>query len=243
VPVSPALAFIGISILGTWGIASIGLIAGGIIIWAFPGNAATASGGALPGLVLIIAGLISTGVMLQVSMPLLGIDPPFPIPAKKRVPVAKLTRWTKAGLLRDFPDGKPKEIRLLSKRIAIIRMGDTAYAMNALCSHARLPIAGLPGLPIRAEPIRDGCAMCPFHGARFEIETGRVVRQPFDSQFNNEHPFLGKLQMGLFKVLSKPPVPNALKYFKPSMSAEEIQTFPVRIENGEVVVGLPQKLP
>jgi hypothetical protein len=27
---------------------------------------------------------------------------------------------------------------------------------------------------------------------------------------------------------------------KPSMNAEDLQTFPVRIENGEILVGLPK---
>ena len=73
--------------------------------------------------------------------------------------------------------------------------------------------------------MRDGCVMCPFHGARFEVATGHVVRQPFSSEFNANHPFLGRLQSKLF-------------FF--NKSAENIQTYPVRIENDEVMVGLPR---
>lgn len=234
---SPALAFLGVSILGTWGLASIGLIAAGIVIWAFPGDAQTASHGALPGIILILLGLGSGGLMQLTVAPLLGLDPPFPLAAKKNVAASRLTKWTKAGLLREFPDGKPKEIRLLSRRLLVIRQGDTAYAMNALCSHARLPMGGFPGSPIKAEPIRDDCVTCPFHGARFEIISGRVVRQPFDSQWNNDHPFLGRVQKPIFQVLSALPGP---RYLKPSMFAEDMQTFPVRIENGELHIGLPE---
>jgi len=54
--VSPALAFLGISILGTWGLASIGLIAGGIIMLFFPGDPTTASDNTLGGIVFIVAG-------------------------------------------------------------------------------------------------------------------------------------------------------------------------------------------
>jgi nitrite reductase/ring-hydroxylating ferredoxin subunit len=237
--VSPALAFLGVSILGTWGLANIGLIAGGIILMFFPGDAATDSDPMLGGIVLLLVGVASMGVMVVTTMgPLMGMDPPLPLPAKKNLAHAKLTNWTKAGLLREFPDEKPKEVRLLSRRIVIIRRGDTAYAMNALCSHARLPIAGIPGAPIKPLPIQDDCVTCPFHGAKFEVETGRVAREPFDSRWNNDHPFLGKLQSGLFNVLSKPPAP---KYMKPSMDAETMQTYPVRIEGGEVMVGLPER--
>lgn len=221
---SPALAFLGISILGTWGLASIGLVAGGIILLFFPGDADTTSGSMVGGIVLLLAGLGSLGIMQITIAPLLGLDPPLPIKPKSWIPAARLTRWTSAGNLRDFPDGTPKEVRMLSRRVAIIRQGDTAHAMSALCSHARLPIAGLPGSPIKADPVRDDCVMCPFHGARFEVATGKVVRQPFSSQFNNEHPFLGRLQSKLF-------------FF--NKTAYDQQTYPVKVEGDEIFVALP----
>jgi nitrite reductase/ring-hydroxylating ferredoxin subunit len=223
--VSPALAFLGLSILGTWGLASIGLIAGGIILIVAPGDAQTASSSTVGGIVLIVAGLASGGLMQLVVNPLLGIDAPLPLKAKNIVPHASMKRWARAGLLRDFPDGTPKEVRLLSRRVVIVRQGETAYALNALCSHARLPISGFPGSPVKAVPVKDDCVMCPFHGARFEVATGKVVRQPFTSEFNNDHPFLGRVQSKLF-------------FF--NRGAEDMQTFPVKIENGEISVGLPR---
>ena len=222
---SPALAFLGISILGTWGLASVGLIAAGVIMLFFPGDPTTASGHTLGGIVLLGAGIGSLLLMVPVLGPLLGIDPPLPMKAKNIIPAARLTRWAKAGSTRDYVDGLPKEVRLRSQRVTVVRDGDNVYAMSGLCSHARLPLGGLPGLPINAQPIQDDCIMCPFHGARFELASGHVVRQPFDSQFNNDHPFLGRFQSKLFFFNKK---------------AEDIQTYPVRIENGEIMVGLPK---
>ncbi len=236
---SPFLAFIGLSVAGTWGLASIGLIVGGIFLLVDPADVETASGATLPAIVMIVVGAISMGVMQLTIAPLLGIDPPLPIKAKSILPAAKLTRWVSAGQLRDLPDGTPKELRVRGKRVLFIRQGSTVNAMGALCSHARLPMGGLPGSPVKAEPVRDGCVMCPFHGARFEVETGKVVRQPFDSQFNNDHPLLGRLQSKLFRVISAPPTPPGMP--KPSMKAEDIQTYPARVENGEVMVALPKK--
>lgn len=237
---SPALAFLGISILGTWGLASLGLIVGGVFLIFFPGDTTVAGGSdsTVAGIILLVFGLISGGLMQMTVMPLLGIDPPFPLSAKKIVPREKLTTWAKVGPLRELPDGLPKEVRLLSRRVTVVRMGDTAYALGGLCSHARLPLAGFPGSPVKPYPVRDGCVMCPFHGARFDVETGKVVRQPFDSQFNNEHPFLGRLQSKLFAALSKIPAPPRMP--KPSMHAEDMQTYPVRVEGGDVLVGLPK---
>lgn len=222
---SPALAFLGVSIIGTWGLASVGLIAGGIIMLFFPGDPTTASGSSLGGIVLIIAGLISLGAMIPVLGPLLGIDPPLPLKAKNIIPASRMTRWAKAGSVRDYVDGVPKEIRLRSQRVTIIREGESVYALNGLCSHARLPLAGLPGSPIKPIPVADECVMCPFHGARFELASGHVVRQPFSSQWNNDHPFLGRLQSKLF-------------FF--NKSAEDLQTYPVQMEGGEIMVGLPK---
>lgn len=224
---SPALAFLGISIIGTWGLASIGLIAAGIILLFFPGDVQVAGGSdpTLAGIILLGFGLVSLALMAGVIQPLLGLDPPLPIKPKSWVPAAKLTRWTKAGALRDFPNNTPKEVRLLSRRVTLVRVDEQVYAMNALCSHARLPLAGLPGSPIKALPLRDGCVTCPFHGARFEASTGKLVREPFDSQWNNEHPFLGRLQSKLFFF-------NKRGY--------DQQTYPTRVEGGDVFVALPK---
>ena len=65
------------------------------------------------------------------------------------------------------------------------------------------------------------------------------MRQPFDSQFNQQHPFLGGLQSKLFRVLSAPPAPPGMP--KPSMNAEDIQTFPARVEDGQVMVALKER--
>lgn len=222
---SPALAFIGISIIGTWGIASLALIAGGIIMIVAPGDQETASNSLFGGIVLVGLGLASGGLMQVIVGPLIGLDPPLRVSAKKIIPHEKMKAWASAGRLEDFPDGIAKEVRLRSVRVAVIRKGDRAYALSAICSHARLPMAGFPASPIKPEPIRDDCVMCPFHGARFEIDSGKVVRQPFSSEFNAEHPFLGRLQ-------------SKLLFF--NKRAEDMQTYPVRIEDGEILVGLPR---
>ena len=222
---SPALAFLGLSILGTWGLASIAMIAGGIILIFFPGSQDTSSDPMVGGIVLLAFGLISAGLMQVTVAPLLGLDPPLPIKAKKIVPHSRMKRWVNAGPLEAFPDGLPKEVRMRSQRVAIVRNGEDAYAFGALCSHARLPFGGFPGSPLKSLPIRDGCITCPFHGARFELDSGKVVRQPFTSEWNNEHPILGRLHSKLF-------------FF--NKSAEDTQTFPVRVEDGEIIVGLPR---
>lgn len=241
---SPALAVLGVSILGTWGLASIGLIAAGIIMLFFPGDPTTASDNTLGGITFLVAGLLSMGLMQIVVSPLLGLDAPVPFRAKNNKAHGRMTKWAKAGIVRDYTDGVPKEMRLRAQRVLIVRRGDDIYALNALCSHARLPLGGLPGSPIKPMPIQDGCVTCPFHGARFEVSSGKAVRQPFTSQWNNDHPLLGGLQSKLWKVLRFIPMPYEAipipKVARPSLAAEDMQTYPVKVEDGQILVGLPK---
>lgn len=139
---SPALAFLGLSILGTWGVASIAMIAGGIILIFFPSSADTNSDPVVAGIVLLVAGVISGGLMQMTVAPLLGLDPPLRLKAKNIIPHSRMKRWVSAGPLEAFPDGTPKEVRMRSQRVAIIRQGEQAFAFGALCSHARLPFGG-----------------------------------------------------------------------------------------------------
>lgn len=222
---SPALMILGISIIGTWGLASLGLVVGGLFLIFWPGNPTTDSSAMAGGIVLLCIGLVSGGLMQWMVMPLLGLDLPVPIRAKSILPFAKMTNWANAGYVRDLPDGTPKEVRLHSQRVTLIRKGDDVHALGGLCTHARLPLAGIPGSPIKPYEIQEDCVMCPFHGARFDITNGHCVRQPFSTQFNNDHPFLGRFQEKLFFWNKK---------------AEDIQTYPVEIENGQVRVGLPK---
>ena len=196
-------------------------------------------GSTLPGIILIGFGVVNLLIMGGMVAPLMGIDPPVPVSKKSIIPASRLTRWVKTGQqLRDLPDGTPKEVRVKSLRILLVRRGDKVNALTGLCSHARLPLGGFPGA-MKAPPVRDDCVMCPFHGARFEVDSGRVVRQSFDSQFNQQHPFLGGLQSKIFRIISSPPAPPGLP--KPSMTAEDIQTYPCRVENGEVMVAIKAK--
>lgn len=225
---SPALAVLGMSILGTWGLASIGLVAAGIIMIFFPGDPTTTSAGGtggIAGYVLLVSGFVSMGLMSLTLGPLMGIDPPIPVKAKSILPASRMKRWSTAGPLESFEDGLPKEVRMRTMRVLVVRDGDDAYAMSGLCSHMRLPLGSFPGAPIKPEPLRDGCVTCPFHGAKFEVTTGNVVRQPWSSEFNNDHPLLGRIQSKLI------PWPR---------KAETMQTYPTKVEDGQVMVHLPR---
>ncbi len=60
-----------------------------------------------------------------------------------------------------FADGRP---------IALFAVSGTYYALDDTCSHS--------GGPLSEGFLEDGLVECPWHGAQFELDTGRVVRPP-----------------------------------------------------------------
>lgn len=67
-------------------------------------------------------------------------------------------------------EGQAKVLRLNRLRIAIIKLSDTYYAIDEICSHEEESLAG--------GSISDGQIECPKHGARFDIKTGEVKAFP-----------------------------------------------------------------
>ena len=63
-------------------------------------------------------------------------------------------------------DQKPTEITVGSKRICLLRKGDTIYAFAALCPHASAPLCDgwVDSL---------GRIVCPLHKYRFDPANGR----------------------------------------------------------------------
>ncbi len=54
--------------------------------------------------------------------------------------------------------------------IALVRQGDRVHAMGARCAHA--------GGPLDQGWVFEGTLVCPWHGSRFDLETGQTVTGP-----------------------------------------------------------------
>ena len=75
------------------------------------------------------------------------------------------------GGLPDIPQGGPTKLRAGINELAVIRDGERILALHAVCSHA--------GGPIAEGKIVDGDRVeCPWHGSRFKLANGHVVRGP-----------------------------------------------------------------
>ena len=83
------------------------------------------------------------------------------------------TKWIALDLggLPDIPQGGPTKLKAGINELAVIREGDRILALHAQCAHA--------GGPLAEGTVVDGDRLqCPWHGSRFKLADGHVVRGP-----------------------------------------------------------------
>jgi 3-phenylpropionate/trans-cinnamate dioxygenase ferredoxin subunit len=95
--------------------------------------------------------------------------------------------------LVELPDGSARVVHDGSLSIGVYNLGGELYALEDRCSHDDGPLAD-GELDVEA-----GVAVCPRHGARIDIRSGRPLSLPADLP---------------------------------------VDTFPVRLEDGRVIVEL-----
>jgi 3-phenylpropionate/trans-cinnamate dioxygenase ferredoxin component len=68
----------------------------------------------------------------------------------------------------DVECGKMKSFSVAGERIVLYRLEDGFFATQASCTHMFAPLA--------RGKLLDGCKVqCPFHHARFDVRTGKVL--------------------------------------------------------------------
>jgi nitrite reductase/ring-hydroxylating ferredoxin subunit/uncharacterized membrane protein len=75
------------------------------------------------------------------------------------------------GGLPDIPQGGPTKMKAGINELAVIRDGDRILALHAQCAHAGGPLA--EGTIVGGDRLE-----CPWHGSRYLIANGHVVRGP-----------------------------------------------------------------
>jgi nitrite reductase/ring-hydroxylating ferredoxin subunit len=78
-------------------------------------------------------------------------------------------KWIKIDL-PEIPEGRPIKARAGRQAILLFRQGETIHALHDMCAHA--------GGPLSAGRVVDGCIECPWHGSRFELDSGRRKSGP-----------------------------------------------------------------
>lgn len=70
----------------------------------------------------------------------------------------------------NIPEGRPVKGKLGINTLALVRQGDTILALNDQCAHAGGPLSG--------GTLENGRLECPWHGSRYRLADGRVMRGP-----------------------------------------------------------------
>ena len=81
-------------------------------------------------------------------------------------------KWIALDLagLPDIPEGGPTKLRAGINDLVVIRNGESILALHAQCAHA--------GGPLPEGTLVGGAIECPWHGSRFRMADGHVVRGP-----------------------------------------------------------------
>jgi 3-phenylpropionate/trans-cinnamate dioxygenase ferredoxin component len=76
----------------------------------------------------------------------------------------------KVATTSDFPAGSARAIEVAGRSIALFNAEGTIYAIDNDCTH--------DGGPLSEGVVSDGCVVCPWHGAEFDLSTGKVLTPP-----------------------------------------------------------------
>lgn len=78
--------------------------------------------------------------------------------------------WVRVADAADVPPGELKAVQTPADRIVLANVGGDFHALEDRCSHQDYPLASgeLDGAELE----------CPFHGAKFDVRTGRALQLP-----------------------------------------------------------------
>jgi 3-phenylpropionate/trans-cinnamate dioxygenase ferredoxin component len=66
--------------------------------------------------------------------------------------------------------GRSLAVEVEGRRIALFNVAGTVYATDDLCTHM--------GGPLSKGMLAGATVICPWHGARFDLQSGRVIAPP-----------------------------------------------------------------
>ncbi|AWN17908.1 Ferredoxin, 2Fe-2S [Salinisphaera sp. LB1] len=97
--------------------------------------------------------------------------------------------WIDAARVGDIPNNECTVFDLDDEDIAIYNLDGEYFAIEDRCTHDGGDLAG--------GWVESGCAVCPRHGARFDIRTGKVMAPP---AYEDIHAFPVRVQQGVIQI-------------------------------------------
>jgi len=81
-----------------------------------------------------------------------------------------MTDFIKVATLADIGEGELYPVEVEGEPVCLAKVEGNVYAFTDNCSHVSGPLN---------EGVLDGCIVsCPWHGAHFDVTTGKVLRGP-----------------------------------------------------------------
>lgn len=82
-----------------------------------------------------------------------------------------MSNFIKVATVDEIPVGESKLVEVEEVRVALFNLDGKIYAIEDVCTH--------DGGPLVEGTIVNGCeVLCPRHGARFDIRTGKALSFP-----------------------------------------------------------------
>ena len=78
--------------------------------------------------------------------------------------------FVKVAKTNEIEPGQARLVDVQGKRIALFNIDGTFFALDSTCTHK--------GGPLAEGEISGHEVTCPWHGARFDVRTGKVVGPP-----------------------------------------------------------------
>jgi 3-phenylpropionate/trans-cinnamate dioxygenase ferredoxin subunit len=81
-----------------------------------------------------------------------------------------MSDWVDVAAVEDFPVGAVRSVEVDGAQVAVFNVDGTCYAIEDICPH--------DGGNLTGGVVEGDVVICPRHGARFCIRTGRVLAPP-----------------------------------------------------------------
>lgn len=81
-----------------------------------------------------------------------------------------MAELVRTALLDDVPPGTLLGVEVNGRRVCLANVDGEVYAFQDNCTHQDFPLS--------AGELDDGRIECAWHGARFDVRTGRAVALP-----------------------------------------------------------------
>ena len=78
--------------------------------------------------------------------------------------------FVEAAKVDEIPSGKMKHVEINGKEIVIANVSGKFYALEDRCAHMNAPLS--------MGNITGNIVICPFHGAKFDVTSGKKTAEP-----------------------------------------------------------------